>query len=261
MKNTYYIIAILFLTTSLFINCSKEEENNTTNKKYFLTKDIFDDGSYNQYIYNQDDNVSKRIYLEKGGFTVYTEYIYDSNNLLNEINYYADSILNTRTIVAMNANNTVNQASMYMIDFDTFTYTFEYDSKQQLTKINYYQGELVIAEKLRSYVVFNYNTQGDVIEEWNYDYNNNLNAKYIYEYDTKLSPSYLHNLKWTFLLSSLYLSENVGDVLSYNNLVKQTQTIPEPTMTRSFTYYYNDDGYPTRASNGFSVITFQYLLK
>jgi hypothetical protein len=76
-----------------------------------------------------------------------------------------------------------------------------------------------------------------------------------------LSPSYLHNLKWAYLLSSLDLSDNVGDVLSYNNLIKQTQTIPGPAMTRSFTYSYNDDGYPTSANDGFSVINFQYLVK
>lgn len=262
MKTKIFFFLSLFIVSTILINCSKEETN-TEGKKYFLNKEILDDGSYSKLFYNANNNITK-MEFSGAGFSSYSEYLYDSkDHLFQKNDYSSDSTLVIKDLVVMNDDNNIEKNIWYYSDIDTITTTFEFDNNKNLSKINYYYGDLVITPKYYANTVLTYNSAGNVIKEVYTDIPSSETSEYNYEYDSKISPYYQNGLKWVYFLSSLHFYDNVGCFyyLSKNNPIKKTRTIPTPLKTTNFTYNYNSDGYPTRITEGSSVTDLEYFVK
>jgi YD repeat-containing protein len=189
--------------------------------------------------YNYDDK-NRVIELKESSGNDY-KYTYDNNNNLTIAKTYDSNNTLTSTANYTYSGNTVSVISFYGDGTVSSTYTFTVDANQKVTSTT-----------LGGSNIFTYDSNGNITH---YDLSGPLTQSDSYSYDSKKHPLSMigaRNLQMMFLL---------GEPQTFVNNVVQEQARPE-----NFSYVYNNDGFPTSATetgntSQSTTITYEYIIK
>lgn len=262
-------IAVFFLFLIGFSSCQKDSLIQVDNPdKPLLSKEIFSDELFNEYIWNDQNLLS-----ESKSKYFYTSYSYNSENQVISYDMYEDSrIYSSSSFVleeAMKRDEWVSpenteisgrgfysykQGKLAKIEVQRFlndsknSSEYEFDNNGRIGKQTF-----IYEEKPSGYIEYQYDISGNLIQK-KYFYLVNgqavLSASTAYEFDTKKNPFKAFQ---RLLVPGRYTNEN--------NIVKETLTLEEAVpgvdqiqITES-SYEYNELGYPVLKDN---MIRYEY---
>lgn len=213
---------------------------------------------------------------------VSTELRYDANNRLSEL-ILSDTIATGHMYLTYNSNSKVSKTVYSDNSFtNIITYTYDnnglliwerksadttyvkyiYDANNRPIKLNHYTHHVpdtisMDTISLYGYTEIIYGNGGNIAKETFYDVSPFSGVRFMYENEFDNHPNPLRILKpfndW---------SEEVGSVLSNNNVTKKTFTASGNASITTYTYVYDANGYPTKATANDGAITeYEYINK
>jgi len=268
MKKSFLII--IFCVASLLPSCELFREPDIENQGMDLISEIRHDGEVHlKYSYNSQNLVIE----EKTRFT-YTGHSYNTGNQLVKSEFYIDpgvySSSSTVVEASMNRTDWVNPSNTEK----SLTQELEYDKNDRLVKKHYiravaggpeymtftYENDRIMRSQSywqgnpSAYTDFFYDDSGNLIKEERYNYwggtEPELSTTTEYEFDDMNNPYY-----------AFRRLRSPGKYTNPNNIVKQTYTIHfevddsvEKVTVTTFTYDYNDKGYPVMVNGDIEYI-------
>ncbi|MFD2922141.1 hypothetical protein ACFS6H_20645 [Terrimonas rubra] len=246
MKTLLYFYLLFFSIT--FLPSCKKDKDTPAAKKVMMTKTITTKPGQAPFtiIYNYDaagqlvsykyDNITVTTITRNanGQVTKTTDANATTGVIVGGVNFYYDA-----------AGKCIKRESLSSSGSVTFYYTFTYQSNMFVSK--QYNPAGSAGEYFESY----YTADGKNIQSRKlYTNTGTLKSIYTYQYDTKYGTEL-----------AMPFSDISPIVPTANNVIAYTSSIvPGATTNYSYTYAYNNDGYPVkRVSNDGTETTFEYV--
>jgi hypothetical protein len=256
------LLFVLFIgiVLSTAYSCSKDDDNkdddgggSASPKTCYIKQETEKDGTYYKYEYNSHHKVIKDVEYNKSGTVIsHTDYTYNNDGKISKEEDYDGSTLNMKYEYLYNAQGKISKVDYYEEQGGTlqkiwyYEYTFTGDDLTKVVKKVEYSGQTIEAEKYE----FTY-SGGNIVSEKDYEFDLSslsleLTYSTEYEYDNKINPYKGIGLDY-IVAYPMFL------FISKANFTKLTMKDDQGVVVKDFssnvTYEYNDNNYPTKATD------------
>jgi uncharacterized protein YxeA len=250
MKNILFAVTISFFFIATE-GCKKKNQE-PDNRNTYLKKEIFSTGSV-EYTYNAQSKLVRWDYTDNtnaaNNYSI-TISKYSAEGLIEEtLADYSGTSSDRKSVYTYNADGTISKSSVYRLTTTgealQSEFLYSYNNGRVLNSVrNVATGEIIPKQETWINIDGNisqvkyYNVAGTLVETRDYT-----------SYDKKRSPYKLIPAALAGINSKL-------NPLSYVRTITSTGE----TTNISFTYEYNEDGYPIkRISNNGGISTYEYI--
>jgi hypothetical protein len=242
------LIGATVLLLLVQISCKKDGQTSILNNPSVLLKNYSDPSGREFLDYTYSGNSLSRL-THSGYSSYYSVYSYTGNLIAKMEQYSPSNVLGGHTDFTY-ANGKLSQIKIYKSTILSVSYSFVYnidETTDVTTKTYDSSGLLIGSDTEKNY----YDSAGNVVRVVS------GNLSWIYTYDTKNNP-----LKNVVGCGSLVF-QNWYPSIKNNMLTRTDYNGATKTYSISYTYQYNDQGYPITASKSYngnspSVITYSY---
>lgn len=249
-KTIFNTLITLWLCIALAA-CSKDDDNPPTEKQTYLSKTITS-SSTTTYQYDQNNRaISSTVEFGSSPLSNYSStYTYNSSGQLTEwLIDYANSTDNTKLVYSYNGDGKISETKTYVVSGSTSTLyrttTPGYATPGKISVMTLNEGDLMPYKEYDYFL----DAKGNVTRQIQYSgLGSTLSTVEYLGYDDKNSPGL--SIPRTNVTSSP------------NNFSTHKSTDASGTITTTYTFEYDADGYPTkRTSSSGVIITYEYIKK
>lgn len=250
-KNKIYTLWLILFSLG-FTGCSEEEVNLRLEEQGCVLTKVEQVGIFTEtYIYNESGNITLVTRTDGNGNAQYTtRAFYDLKGRLSYALTYLAGETNpySKIIFSYNEKGQMVKYNYFLITqeaTDVKQFTFKYDDQGRLTFINYYdRGDA------RESVRYEYFDDINTIQEFEKYVNSPESPSAILEYDRSVkNPFYAKNFTDYFITSGASIGGNNFVIFYLSEFAAAFRG------NQSFTYEYNEQGYPTKITTNFGVST------
>ena len=259
LKNVKLLFVLFIgIVLSTAYSCSKDDDNkdddgggSTSPKTCYIKQETEKDGTYYKYEYNSHHKVIKDVEYNKSGTVIsHTNYTYNNDGKISKMEYYDGTTLAEKSEYFYNAQGKISKVDLYeeqggsLQKYGYYEYTFTGDDLTKVvTKIEY-SGQTIEAEKYE----YTY-SGGNVITVMSYEFDLStlslvLSGSVAFEYDTKKNPYRGIGLDYIMIDPELMSKTNCTKMTQ-----KDDQGVVQKDQSSNITYEYNDNNYPTKATD------------
>jgi YD repeat-containing protein len=259
---------VLALSATVLFSCSKDDDkaanpNNPSGQKCRITSDNENNGEEESiYEYDSQGRLIKQSYKEGGKLEPYYEtYEYNNAGYISKITEWDSAGVDGYELYTYNTDGRPTRREVFYDDGSGIALqsinTYEYNESKRLIRRNRYDGST--PNVIDEYQIITYPTGNTARDQSFSDMNNDgtpeLESTTDYTFDDKKSPQLLLGVAFE------------DEFISEHNSIKEVYSYPgnpSASRTRTYTYEYNAEGFPTKmiGNDGSStpwVVTFSYI--